>query len=61
MKTKIKLCPFCNYKHANLIIKKGLYCVKCDRQGSRFCLAEGPIRLTKWGAIKAWNRRPKCK
>jgi hypothetical protein len=56
---KPKSCPFCKFIHCTVIVQYGLYRVKCNRQGSRFCLTEGPIRLTKQGATKAWNRRPK--
>lgn len=49
--TKIKKFPFCKSK-GDIHIEYYSYCVECV-----VCGAEGPYKMSKEEAIKAWNRR----
>lgn len=54
--SKLKPCPFCGAKTMTEAIPEdsGRFHVACFAMK---CLSRGPYRLTRTGAIAAWNRR----
>ena len=57
--TKYKRCPFCGKDRAEAIKPwtgpAAIYFVRCRIEG---CKGEDPVRKTRSGAVRAWNRRP---
>lgn len=50
----LKPCPFCGRMYPRIVRAFGSLRVEC---GNLRCIAYGPSRETKQGAINAWNRR----
>ena len=57
MTTQLLPCPFCGEPHNLKIIKTvdtslTAYTVDCSS-----CYSAGPVRITEYAAIEAWNKR----
>lgn len=56
MTQKLKPCPFCRWKNADVYFNEKLKAYRVQCQNVK-CMASGPVELTVQNAKDAWNRR----